>query len=529
MGRVILSPDQVPDVREPLPVLKLGSPWLLKDAFVKRIVRTVAPRGRRKKSTSGFVCTYEGKRLAAFTHAASGASHVFPSLEQLKPGSALADRAASVAATFADEGSFFPRDDTSVTPLAPTVLVGSQRDRSGKRVRTAEYLAYVRFQRRVNDIPVFGRGHRATIAVAADGSIHGLAHRWRPATTTRRAIAPRSREQVAKAISTQLAASAGGADVNVDDVSLAYYDGGGNFLQPVFRYEASIPFPEAEGQHPAARRLFGYVSIGSAPEPLPKLGARPGRAPKVPKGANPPAAPPPGDPTVGRYVVRSDSSDWVASANAFLAGLRGTFLGFHFSLPIPFTDSQYYWAYPYLFESDKNRFVNSVQIALNEVHGNWWWFSTRDNNDDGVNLSSIPSTGYGAGSGGSLCYWIIHSCEVIPTQTDESTSFDIWWNIFNGLHAVIGYRTDMWINDGVTGPFGFFVGLGAALVPAWLNEVASNDSYDDGDTYHDGNRNMDEPMGRASAVAVCGHSDDTANDLAPLGRPGCLTEWWFDN
>jgi hypothetical protein len=72
------------------------------------------------------------------------------------------------------------------------------------------------------------------------------------------------------------------------------------------------------------------------------------------------------------------------------------------------------------------------------------------------------------GPGNSLGYWIIHSCEVLPTQTDESTSFDVWWNIFQGLHAVAGYRTEMWISDGATGPFGFSIGLGAPVVSAWL-------------------------------------------------------------
>ena len=170
-----------------------------------------------------------------------------------------------------------------------------------------------------------------------------------------------------------------------------------------------------------------------------------------------------------------------------------------------------------------------MQVALNEVHGNWWLFSTKDNSHDLVSLSNIPATGYGGGGGGSLAYWIIHSCEVVPTQTDESTSFDVWWNIFNGLHAVCGYRTEMWIDDDVTGAFGLYIGLGAPVVSAWLNEVASNDSYDDGVTYHDDNRNMDEPMGRASAIAVCGHSDDIVSQVGSLGRPGCLTEWWFDN
>ena len=174
--------------------------------------------------------------------------------------------------------------------------------------------------------------------------------------------------------------------------------------------------------------------------------------------------------------------------------------------------------------------MNSVNIALTEVHGNWGLFSTRDNHDDLVFLNTIPAGGYGGRDGGSLAFWILHSCEVIPTQTDESTSFNVWWNIFNGLHAAVGYRTEMWINDGVTSPFGFAIGLGAPVVSAWLNAVASDDSYGANDaTYFDTNRQINEPMGCASAIAVCGHGDDTARDVGPIGKAACLTEWWFQN
>jgi hypothetical protein len=38
-----------------------------------------------------------------------------------------------------------------------------------------------------------------------------------------------------------------------------------------------------------------------------------------------------------------------------------------------------------------------------------------------------------------------------------------------------------------------------------------------------------EPMGRASAIALCGHGDDTANDIGSLGPASCLEEWWFNN
>jgi hypothetical protein len=55
----------------------------------------------------------------------------------------------------------------------------------------------------------------------------------------------------------------------------------------------------------------------------------------------------PGDPTVGRYVVRNDDSNWVANANEFWGGLT-TFFGGAF-----FTDSQYYWAYPFEFSTNE--------------------------------------------------------------------------------------------------------------------------------------------------------------------------------
>jgi hypothetical protein len=141
---------------------------------------------------------------------------------------------------------------------------------------------------------------------------------------------------------------------------------------------------------------------------------------------------------VGRYVVRNDAQGWVDSANGFWSSLM---LANFFGASIPFTDSQYYWAEPFEFLEDKESFVNDVNIALNEVHGNWGLFLTRDNHDDLLQLSDIPAGGYGR----ALAYWILHSCEVIPTATDEATSFDVWWNIFQGMHAAVGYRTEMWI------------------------------------------------------------------------------------
>lgn len=531
--RIQFTPSkQIPAVRKAMPLLELGEPARASIDLLEKLSRNGSPKATFRELKGGALAAYDGKRLVAFVNKKTGESVVYPTLEALKPGQGLGKRARAAATKLARDRSLFPEDATTVVALAPTTLMAAQRPRQGRRTQAKEYLGYVRLQRQVDGAPVWGEGTRASLAVAADDSMHALSHRWRPAQKSTTVIEPQARAQVADAILAQLKTVPASANVRVDRVTVGYYDGGGKFLQPVYRFEATVISPplENEKRKPANQHVFGYVPLGKPPEGLPVLGAKVGKPPVKPPAPTGKAAvkkpAPPGDPTVGRYVVRNDNSGWVTSANEFFSGLQ--LASTLFGSGITFTNSQYYWAEPRLFTTQKNSFINSVQVGLNEVHGNWWLFSTRDNSHDLVSLSDIPSSGYGSGSG-SLKYWIIHSCEVIPTQTDEATSFDVWWNIFNGLRAVVGYRTEMWINDHVTGKFGLMIGLGAAFVPAWLNDISADDSYDPSQTYLDDNRGIREPYGRASAVVVCGHSDDIVSQVGSLGRASCLTEWWFNN
>ncbi len=530
--KIHFTPDQIPAVRDAMPVFKLGDQVMAPTNVMQQMLRVAAPNaGMKPMGNSGVSLARDRERVVAMVNQKTGESKLFPSLEGLKDGQNLATKAKTVAAKFAADRSLFPDDSTKVFTLNPVSLLKSVHTPDGRGALPLQVLSYVRFQRQVNGMRVFGPGTRGLIAVGADEAVHAFSHRWKRALPIAEIAKPVSRDEIAKSILAQLAPSAKTADVRVDKVRVCYYDTGQHFIQPTYRFEATLLTPHAidRKQLPANRHVFGYVPIGLAPEPVPTLGTRKGKPPVAAAAghhANPaPNALPPGDPTVGRYVVRNDTDEWYISADEFMDSLKlaQAFGG------IPFTDSQYFWAEPRLFTTEKDSFINSVQIALNEVHGNWWYFTTRDNADDGVSLTSIPASGYGGASNQALAYWILHSCEILPTQTDESASFDVWWNIFNGLHAVAGYRTEMWIDDDVMGPFGFAIGLGASFVPAWLNEVVSNDSYDDGDTYHDDNRNMTEPMGRASAIAVTGHGNDPVNQVTPLGRAQSLTEWWFDN
>ena len=534
MARISFSEDQIPQITEKMPVYRLDAPTLASQDTVHEFVRNVAPKAQFKTLGNTLSAAYDGDRLVAFMNSATGESKVFPALEALKSGTNLRDRAKEAAVRIAANQTLFPNDETRMVALTPATLMAALRQKDQPRGPAAEHLSFVRLQRQVNGLPVWGPGTRAMIAVDAEGKIQGFSHRWRAAYHTGEHVVPISRKELVAPIVSQLSRGVPYADVKVDKVLTGYYDGGGGVLQPVLRFEATIERPDSKDQKGRASKshVFGYISIGLAAEPLPELGVVQGTAPfyaprriAAKTGAGGSKAPIPGDPTVGRYVVRNDNAGWVNSANGFMSNLQ---LANFFGSSIPFTDSQYYWAEPFEYVSDKDSYINSVNIALTESHGNWDLFTTLQNNADFVYLSSIPPSGYG-GAGHSLAYWTIHSCEVIPTQTDESTSFNVWWNIFKGLHAVTGYRTEMWINDGATSPFGLSIGLGAPFVSAWLNAVSSDDSYDDGSTYFDDNRDIWEPMGRASAIAVCGHGDDNVTNLGSLGAATCLTEWWFGN
>ena len=527
-SEIVLSLEQIPEVREPMPVLELGTKVMAPEQRLHEVARTSSPDAMIKRfGQAGAEAAHDGKRLIAFVNPVTGEASVLPLLELLKPGRHLSESAKRAASGLAADTSLFSKDGTRIVPLEPVTLMGVRHQRDGgRRGLASEYLAYVRFQREVDGHPVFGPGTRAMAAFAADGAIHGLSHRWRDAHPIELKLPARPSRDIASAIRAQLAGSAETTRVTVDAVKLAYYDGGGRFLQPVYQFAATLAFRNRD-LHAANRRVTGYVPVSEELEPLPVIGGQKGPTPLEPRRGpyhNPNRrSVPPGDPTVGRYVVRNDAQGWVDSANGFYANLV---LANIFGSAIPFTDAQYYWAEPFEFLSDKDSFVNDVNIALNEVHGNWGLFSTRDNHDDLVHLSDVPAGGYGR----ALAYWILHSCEIIPTATDETTSFDVWWNIFQGMHAAVGYRTEMWIDDGVTSPFGLLMGLGAPVVSAWFSSIASNDLYGANDqTYFDNHRQITEPMGRASAIAVCDHGDDTANDIGSLGPASCLTEWWFNN
>src|SRR5262249_5053374 len=177
--------------------------------------------------------------------------------------------------------------------------------------------------------------------------------------------------------------------------------------------------------------VMGYVPGGNPLEPIPSLTRPPGALPTTPKKTS--GSTNPGDPTVGRYVVRNDDPNWVANANELMAGLDSFFGNFFF------TNSQYFWAEPFEFNTNEASFINSVNIADNAVHGDWWLCTALKKCCDLVDTTAIPeSEGYGAANPGSQDYWILDACEVVPAAIDalcpagNRTWWTPWFNVFQG-------------------------------------------------------------------------------------------------
>jgi hypothetical protein len=556
-----LAPEQIPTAPASLPVLRLSAQKPPTE-FVQEALREAAPGakklvplpeipqlfGKGEKPPEQILGAMSDGQLAAYVDLRSGDAEIFPSFTRQKPvpeerEKAQIDRAESVAQQVFGRPDMFQKDATQLSLEKPRPLYGetAERGEAGEQVKPSNqelYLTYVAARRSIDKYFVYGPGSRALLVVGNDGSIQGFVRRWKTGAVSGKVRENRSRTQIAEAILAQLRPAAKSAEVEVLGTEIAYYDGNRDYLQPVYRFTARIHTLAREASATADKNrkdshidddfVIGYVPIGKEMEPVPSLLVHPSVSPIPPK-VRTSQEQKPGDPSVGRYVVRNDNANWVANANEFWGGLT-TFFGGAF-----FTNSQYYWAYPFEFSSNGASFVNSVNIALNEVHGDWWLFSTLSNCCDLVDITAIPaSEGYGAARGGKLDFWVLHSCEVVPSAMDAPCPSDSrpwwtpWFNIFQGVHTVVGYRTIMWIDDDVTGPFGTSLRFGAPVVSAWFNATTSAAGYQGNPTYgaHCGRT---PPMGRPSTVSACGRQNDWIYDTTALPPANCLINFWQPN
>lgn len=496
-----LAPTAVPTafLNEKLSAVKLPA--------LRMETRTLVSRGTTGQTAQD--------QVRAFADTTSGDVHFIPNLMELATSAnqeklMAPETAISIARTALTNVRFIPKDVTELRVSDAIPVTGGSAANSPNAAAAAPkvVMTLVPAVRYASGMPVYGPGSRALITVANDQSVVGVLRRWRTASLGSTVKPSMNAAQVKADIVRQLTPyTAGGGHATVDLIELAYYDANANYLQPVYRFAATLT-PAQKGA--ANARIAGYVPIGEALEPIPDLaGAITGDKPST--SVAPPAAsvrpiaqtaPMAGGisgggsvPTisVGEFANADwpNSSAYLDMANSFLNGL--TFGHLFAPLQPAFNRTIWWTAYSWQVNSPASKqWMNAVNVAYTEPHGDWWLNTALRNDADFWYIDKIGTggnPGFGAAAGGSLATWVIMSCEVVPSVYDlqnqiggngnGGAAFTPWWPVFQGLHNVIGFRTEMlYPDDALNYGFGEDAAFGGDINAAWFDEVAAYDGND---------------------------------------------------
>ncbi|TEB23746.1 hypothetical protein FA13DRAFT_1401431 [Coprinellus micaceus] len=580
---VDVDPDLIPALDEPLPVFSLGEPSFIPDDWLESVVGHTGkkPKFVKRSSDDPKVYIYDGDEVVGFVDKSTGETRVFPDYGTLKPCDKPVD--INKALSLFEKGSdAFPADDTGIELTRGSSLQGGEvadappTEGSGSNYRrwndtvippaaspdlTYLTLGTVTRSVKVGDqtFPVCGPGSQASFGVGPENKVVSLSYQWKPATKTNKLQHALPAGHIAEYIQAALEPKVvltQAEGIKVYHVDTCFYDSGVSYLQPVYRVLAE-PYDHTNTTADDRKKFVEYIPIdGDGAETIPSgegtANVAGGASPDEPstsdntrrsflnyfearQGLTAPTI------TVGRYVVRNDSDGFVEDARNFWTSLST-------SPTYNFVNSQYYWAFDWLYKENAQSFVNSVDLALTEAHGGFHRFSTYKGSaaekDGGVHIpADLPTDGFGpiSNSGkGKLSYWFIDACEVIPSSFDfqaiddpnpQRRAFDPWWPVFRGgIHAVVGWRTSALFSDNTASRTAAAIALGRPVVSAWLDAAHTDPAYKNKPTYTGGGTGIEDwPLGRAAAVFRCGRASDKVVDRQNLGAPTCLSIRYWNN
>jgi hypothetical protein len=485
-------------------------------------------------------------KVRVFADPESGDAHFIPNLADLVSDSAARERIPEeklrdLARRDLTDTRFIPRDVTEERIGEAVTVMGSATTHSPSGVAPTRsepraVMTIVAALRYAGGFRVYGRGSHAAVSLANDGLTVGALRRWRTASLGERIhtsiTADQARADIERQVGSQVKRE--GTRATVDKIEVAYYDANANNLQPVYYFEATV---QSANQRISNIKVAGYVPIGKPLEPIPDLAAAPtGERPGVTKSAQPQAAlntaPTPGDITLGEFANQDwpSSSAYLDMANNFFSGLA--------SGSQPVSRTLWWTAYTWQVVGPQSKdWLNAVNVAYTEPHGDWLENSTLSNCCEIWNVADIGTggnPGFGAAAGGVLATWIIMSCEVIPSAYDRQnaiggsgnpgTAFDAWWGVFQGLHNVIGFRTIMFYpDDALNYGFGSDAARGGDVNAAWFDEVAAIDGNDG--TYASQHL-IGNPVVHYDRASTMIDARDLGQSIFSVGAQGASTTLW---
>jgi hypothetical protein len=378
----------------------------------------------------------------------------------------------------------------------------------------------------MDSLPAFGPASTLSIEVDSEG-VAGAVSSVRPAEMMDTKVQRKSQDQIDREFELELAneqgLSKGGA--RLISKRMCYWDENRQYVQPVWLYNVEIF--QAKGDKSAVEIVIPIAK--NMPEPLLR-GNFDGFKPIMPEienrdGAN-------GQVTtikLGEYVVREDSDPGICLnvVNAF-------YNNSHFIAPFVghgVNRTQYYWNHPWLWNDalgipDNCRFYpGATDFAVVVAHASPWRFTCLSNYGESVDLHNFDHFGANLPSGNpdncKTSYMLFAACSLIPAPGDpyggaytSGSPWDVWWNVFWGMHGVYGFRTTAGKQSCVDafGNFGIAAGVGHPNLSAWLNTTSSLN--------HGSNWNY------GAIVLPSGSENDNMYNTTARAKASSLTIWW---
>jgi hypothetical protein len=446
------------------------------------VAQTLAKGGRQPLSAEGrrLVSRDANGVLHGYADAVTGDAEVFPDITPSR-GPASRETAEAVATSTFASSAIIPKDATTIRIGNETGVFGASAMRGPGRSSIGKsggqlLFTYVPAIRFADGLQVFGQGSQATVAVGTDGTVRGLVRRWETASVAGSVAPTTTARQLAQSIAAQVGPFARNARIIVNSVTPAYYDNNAAFLQPVYAFFATIhSLHGGKDDH-----VRGYVPFGKLAEPLPTLGGMSSAVPPQPvSGHVQQGGFQTSQITLGQYA--NDDGSMQDMANAYYNGFDSVTPG---KYGPPINRTQWYYATVCMYYSCANSYPNDVQIAYTSPHGDWWENTTNGNSKGFFYIDQIGTggnPGYGSSKSGRMVTWIMDSCENVPSYYDlqyttgnGNNAFNNWWQVFQGLHRVLGYRTEMLLGeDTMNYDIAQALAQGANAGSAYYNEVAA--------------------------------------------------------
>ena len=296
-GTIKIEVSMIPRIAEEMPVIKLA-PVKAPEQYIHDVLKKSAPAAGRlekmEKSPDVLVARHEDK-VIAYANVKNGNYEAHPLFDKLKPTVLKKEQAAKVAQNHFSREDILPKDDTRfvIGPASPLYSATFElNEAKGAVIEKPDsrdvYLHSVSALRYVGKYPVYGPGSRASISIGDIGdkeTIVGLSRKWKAGRIDRKIKPSLSPEQIAAAIKEQLEPSTALGDVTVNTVEVGYYDGGEDFIQPVYRFTATIHRePATTEERSIDGHVIGYIPIEKGIEPVPDLTATPKDLPAEPTG-----------------------------------------------------------------------------------------------------------------------------------------------------------------------------------------------------------------------------------------------------